>query len=190
VYVVHAEQRTYEEHDADEFAHVVGMAMRATGPVLKVAVRDVRIDTVRLGAGGTVAGRQTQRMRLDQRWRTSMRVMGFVKEDMSGEAHGEYWADPTLPLMRNPLLDIVSSSLMALAAADESFLAKSEAARARLFRGSPLKAEIAFRMDAADDADVTRLRYEVTRFTSGAVDEGALLLPKGFRRTSERTFRM
>ncbi|MHB1313124.1 MAG: hypothetical protein ACYC3L_13995 [Gemmatimonadaceae bacterium] len=190
VYVVHDDQRTYEEHDADDFARIVGTAMRAAGPVFKLTVSDARIDTARLGSGGTVAGRPTQHVRLNQRWRTSMRVMGFVKEDLRGSATGEYWADPSLALMRNPLFDIVSTSLFALAASDEEFLARADASRARLFRGSPLKADITFSMGGSDGDDESRLRYEVTKLTPGAVDERALEIPKGYRRTSEKTFRM
>jgi hypothetical protein len=190
VYVVHDDKRTYEEHDADEFAHIVGTAMRAAGPVLKLTVSDARIDTTRLGAGGLVAGRQTQRVRMSQRWRTSMRVMGFVKEDLRGSADGDYWADPSIVLMRNPLFDILSTSLFALAASDEEFLARSETSRARLFRGSPLKADISYSIGGSDNDDDARLRYEVTKLTPGAVDEGALEIPKGYRRTSEKTFRM
>ncbi len=187
VYVIHDDKRTYEQHDADDFARVVGLAMRSVGPVLKVTVSDARLDTARLGPGASVAGRQTQHVRLSQRWRTSIRVMGFVKEDLRGATDGEYWTDPSLPLMRNPLLDIISTSLLALAASDEDFLEQSEAARATLFRGSPLKADIAFSMGGDDD---TRLRYEVTRFSPGAVDEAALAIPKGYTRSSEKTFRM
>jgi len=190
VYVVHDDQRTYEQHDADEFARIIGTAMRAAGPVFNVSVSDARIDTVRLGAGGTVAGRQTQHVRLRQQWRTSMRVMGFVKEDLRGSATGDYWADPSLVLMRNPLFDIVSTSLFALAASDEEFLASSDASRARLFRGAPLKADITFSMGGSDGDDTSHLRYEVTKLTPGAVDERALEIPKGYRRTSEKTFRM
>lgn len=190
VYVVHPERRTYEEHDADEFAHVVGMAMRSVGPVLKISVRDVRLDTARLGAGEPVAGRATQRVQLRQRWTTSMRVLGFVREDMGGSCVAEYWADPSLPLMRNPLFDIVSTALLALAAADADFVGNADAARAKLFRGSPLRADIRMTMSGDRGEDVTRLRYEVTKFTAGGVDDAELQLPKGYRRSAEKTFRM
>lgn len=191
VLVVHPERKTYEEHDADEFAHVVGMAMRAVGPVLKISVRDVRLDTARLGAGEPVAGRATQRVQLRQRWTTSMRVMGFVKEDMGGSSVAEYWADPSLPLMRNPLFDIVSTALLALAAADADFLANADAARAKLFRGSPLRADVRMTMTGGENGDeVTRLRYEVTKFTPGGVNDADLLLPKDYRRSAGMTFRM
>jgi len=158
--------------------------------VLKVSVRDVRLDTARLGPGETVAGRRTQRVQLRQHWTTSMRVMGFVKEDLTGSAVAEYWADPSMPLMRNPLFDIVSTSLMALAASDEEFIGNADAARAKLFRGSPLRADV--RMSVAGDKgdDDTRLRYEVTKITAGGVDEADLDVPKGYRRTADKTFRM
>lgn len=191
VYVVHADRKTYEQHDADEFARVVGTALRAVGPVLKFSVRDVRLDTARLGAGVTIAGRRTERVQVRQHWRTSIRVMGFTKDDMTGSAVSEYWADPSLPLMRNPLLDIISTSLLALAASDEDFLEQGDAARAKLFRGSPLKADIRMRVGGDDGDDDTHLRYEVTRFTPGAVNAAELEVPKGYRRTSEKsTFRM
>ena len=184
VYVVHPDRKTYESSDADDFAHIVGTAMRAVGPVMKISVRDVRLDTARLGRGETVAGRSTQRVQLRQRWTTNMRVLGFVKEDMGGSAVAEYWTDPSMPLMRNPVFDIVSTSLLALAAADQDFVGSADAARAALFRGSPLKADVRLTMSGKDGDDVTRLRYEVTKISSGSVDETALVLPKGYTRTS------
>ena len=104
LYVVHPDKQTYEQHETDEFARIVGTAMRAAGPVLKFSVKDVRLDTARLGPGATVAGLHTERVQMRQHWRTSIRVMGFTKDDMMGSAVGEYWADPLLALMRNPLL--------------------------------------------------------------------------------------
>jgi hypothetical protein len=190
VYVVHADKKTYEQHDADDFARIVGTALRAVGPVVKFSVRDVRLDTARLGSGVTVAGRRTERVQMRQHWRTSIRVMGFTKDDMSGSAVSEYWADPSLPLMRNPLLDIISTSLLAMAASDEEFLERGDAARAKLFRGSPLRADIRMTMDGGDGDDNTRLLYEVTRLSVGAVNEADLEVPKGYKRTSEQTFRM
>lgn len=191
VYVVHVDKKTYEQHDADEFARIVGTALRAVGPVVKFSVRDVRLDTARLGAGASVAGRPTERVQMRQHWRTSIRVMGFTKDDMSGSAVSEYWADPSLPLMRNPLLDIISTSLLAMAASDEDFLEQGDAAKAKLFRGSPLRADIRMTMDGGDGDDNTRLLYEVTRLSVGAVNEADLEVPKGFKRSSEKsTFRM
>jgi hypothetical protein len=188
--VVHSDKKTYETHNADEFARIVGTAMQSVGPILKLSVSNVRLDTARLGSGDPVAGRTTQRVQLRQRWTTSMRVLGFVKEDMNGSSVAEYWADPAWPLMRNPLLDIVSTSLLALAAADEDFIAHADAARAVLFRGSPLKADIRMTTGGSDGQDETRLRYEVTKITPGAVNEADLEVPKGYTRTSERTLRM
>jgi len=190
VYVVHADKKTYEQHDADDFARVVGTALRAVGPVVKFSVRDVRLDTARLGAGAAVAGHRTERVQVRQHWRTSIRVMGFTKDDMTGSAVSEYWTDPTMPLMRNPLLDIISTSLLALAASDADFLAQGDAARAKLFRGSPLRADIRMTMGGDDGDGDTRLLYEVTSIRLGAVNEADLEVPKGFRRTSEHSFRM
>jgi hypothetical protein len=186
VYVVRPDRQTYEAHDADEFVHVVGTAMRAAGPVMKIDVRDVRLDTARLGAGEPVAGRPTQRMQLRQRWTMSMRVLGFVKEDMTGSSVAEYWSDPSMPLMRNPLFELVSAAYLALASADADFMAQADGARAAFFRGSPLKADIRLRMSGKDGDDATHLRYEVTKITVGGVDESALALPNGYKRTNSR----
>lgn len=191
LYVVRPDRGEYEVHDADAFARIVGTAMRAAGPIVRFSVHDVRLDTVRLGASVPVAGRRTQRVQLRQRWTTSIRVMGFIKEGVSGSAVSEYWADPTFPLMRNPLLDVVGTSLFALAASDEEFLQEADALKAALFRGAPLKADV--RISAADedgDNDETRLRYEVTSLRIGPVDAVALEVPKGFRKSNKLTFRM
>lgn len=184
VYIVHPDKKTYEEHDAVEFAHVVGTAMAAAGPVMKITVRDVRLDTARLGAGDAVAGRKTQRVQLRQRWTTSMRVLGFVKEDLGGSSVAEYWTDPTFTLMRNPLFDLISTAHLALASADPEFMRSGDAARTALYRGSPLRADVRMTMTGKDGDDDTHLRYEVTRIVAGPVDESALALPKGYRRTS------
>ncbi|MBI5600033.1 MAG: hypothetical protein HY944_00550 [Gemmatimonadetes bacterium] len=191
LYVVRPDRQEYEVHDADAFARIVGTAMRAAGPVVRFSVHDVRLDTARLGAGSPVAGRRTERVQLRQRWTTSIRVMGFVKEGIAGSAVGEYWADPSFPLMRNPLLDVVGTSLFALAASDEEFLREADARKAALFRGAPLKADV--RITAADedgDNDETRLRYEVTSLRIGPVDAAALEVPKGFRKSNKLTFKM
>ena len=191
LYVVRPDRGEYEVHDADAFAHIVGTAMRAVGPMVRFSVQNVRLDTARLGAGAPVAGRSTQRVQLRQHWTTSIRVMGFVKEGIAGSAVSEYWTDPTFPLMRNPLFDVVGSSLFALAASDEEFIERSEALKASLFRGAPLKADI--RIAAADedgDNDETRLRYEVTSLRVGPVDAAALEVPKGFRKSNKLTFKM
>lgn len=190
VYVVRPDREEYEVHDADAFARVVGTAMRAVGPMVRFSVRDVRLDTARLGTGAPVAGRRTQRAQLRQHWTTSIRVMGFVKEGIASSAVGEYWTDPTFPLMRNPLLDVVGTSLFALAASDEDFLEQADALKAALFRGAPLKADI--RITAADEEgdDETRLRYEVTSLRIGPVDAAALEVPKGYRKSNKLTFKM
>lgn len=185
VFVVHPKDQSFQEYDADEFARIVGTALRAVGPVVKFDVRDATIDTARLGSGGTVAGRSTNRVRVDQHWKTTIKVFGFGKE-MRGSAASEYWSDPSLPLMRNPILDLTSVATLALGASDEDFLARSDAARERLFRGAPLRAELHTRIAGDEGPDDTRLRYEVTRYTPGPVDESALQLPKGYRRSSSR----
>lgn len=191
VYVVHPERGEYEVHDAEAFARVVGTAMRAVGPIVQFSVHDVRLDTARLGAGAPVAGRRTQRVQLRQRWTTSIRVMGFEKEGVAGFAVGEYWADSTFPLMRNPLVDIVGTSLFALAASDADFIQQADALKASLFRGAPLMADV--RMTAADGDgknDETRLRYEVTSLRVGPVDAAALEVPHGYRKSNKLTFKM
>src|SRR5512133_1446680 len=142
VYVVRPDRGEYEVHDADAFAHIVGTAMRAVGPIVKFSVHNVRLDSARLGAGAPVAGRNTQRVQLRQHWTTNIRVMGLVKEGIASSAVGEYWSDPAFPLMRNPLRDVVGTWLFALAASDEDFIEQADALTASLFRGAPLKADI------------------------------------------------
>lgn len=191
VYVVRPERGEYEVHDANAFARAVGTAMRSVGPMVRFSVHDVRLDTARLGTGAPVAGRSTQRVQLRQRWTTSIRVMGFVKEGIASSAVCEYWADPSFPLMRNPLLDVVGTSLFALAASDESFVQKADDLKARLFRGAPLKADVRITASSEEgDDDETRLRYEVTSLKVGPVDAAALEVPKGFRKSNELTFKM
>jgi hypothetical protein len=180
VYVVHPDRRTMERHDGDAFASIVGAGLRAAAPVVRFTMRDFSIDTLRLGDGGTVAGRHTQRTGVQEHWRLTMRAMGIVEEEMTGRTTATFWTDPTLTLMRNPMYDIVSSAMYAMAGSDREFSAASQATRRALLRGGLLKADITY--DAGGgDREHERLRYEVLRITTAPVDESALALPKDYR---------
>jgi len=180
LYVVHPDRRTIDRHDGDAFASIVGTGLRAASPVVQFTMKDFTIDTTHYGEGGTVAGRHTMRSGLSEHWRLDMRAMGIVHEEMGGSAEATYWTDPTLTLMRNPLYDIVSSAMYAMAASDRKFSSASLAARRSLLHGALLKADISYAMKDGDH-DREHLRYEVTRITPGAVDEKLFTLPKDFR---------
>ncbi|MBI1810307.1 MAG: hypothetical protein HYR75_10450 [Gemmatimonadetes bacterium] len=178
LYVVHPERRTAERHDGDAFASIVGTGLRAASPVVQFTMREFSIDTLRLGDGGLVAGRRTQRSGVQEQWRLTMRAMGIVEEEMRGRASSTFWTDPTLPLMRNPVYDIVHSAMYAMASSDKRFSDASQATNRALARGGLLKADVTYE---SGDGDRERLRYEVTRITPGAVDAASLLLPKDYR---------
>jgi hypothetical protein len=189
VTVVNPRERSYSVTTGRDFEQIIGTAMRAVDVAMTNKLTDVRVETERLGAGDTIAGYPTQRYRLTQEFTTNIAVLGFGTQPEYHVVITDFWAAPGLKLMRNPLVEMLATAETALAQSDRSFVARSAAARNRLFEGMPLRLIVAGRSldpDGAknDKGDGSRLMIEVTRVVRGPVDRAALDLPRGYEKRS------
>ena len=115
--VVKPRDREFAVFDADQFAHIASLGIGAAGKMLTMKVRESTFHTTSLGSGEKIAGRATQRARLVEHWRMDVGAMGFTTP-IDEQVETEYSYDPTLTLVRNPLLEMLATASSALPYAD------------------------------------------------------------------------
>ena len=185
LYTVHPERREYSRTRADDFAGIVGTAMRSVFPVMEVDLSDVEIVATDLGAGGLVAGHQTRHLRVVQRFTVDVSVLGMGAgrdAEQRLEVVTDYWVARELKLPANPFVDLVAGAATALAQQDEEFARRSAAVRDSLFSGMPLRLVVNTRSrgrgdDDAVEVEITRVEHDV------AVARSLLEVPKDYRQT-------
>jgi hypothetical protein len=136
---VRADRREYETTDAALFPRVAGAALRLTAPVVTVRLSDTAVVVERLGSGGRVEGRETERVRITVRYTVRVGVFGFGGTPERHEVVTEHWVDPTLALAPNPAAELMADIDLAFAQANPRFWERVEDARARALRGAPLR---------------------------------------------------
>jgi len=178
VTVVKPREKTYTIFTADEFAHIASLGIRAAGRAVTMKLRDSGFETKQLGAGGVIAGRATQRVRLVEHWTMDVGAMGFTTP-VRQTVETEYFFDPTLRLARNPLMEVVASAMTVLPSTDLAFAAHADSVRRSLVQGTPLRTVITER---DGDGRTSRMVLEVTRYGAERVDEMELRVPEGYTR--------
>ena len=185
LYTVHPDRREFSRTRAEEFAGIVGTAMRAVVPVMEVELSDVEIVASDLGAGGMIAGHQTRHLRVVQRFTAGVSVLGMGAGRDAEQRHEvvtDYWVARDLTLPRNPFVDLVAGAATALAQQDEDFARRSVAVRDSLFTGMPLRLAVRARShghgtDDGLEVEITRLERSVT------VPAHLLEVPQTYRQT-------
>src|ERR1051326_6245200 len=103
---------------------------------------DLDIRPRDMGSGGVVAGRQTRHYRLTQDFTVSVSALGHEGDDVHQVVVTDYWVDPTLRLVRNPVFDLVSSAESALAQQSLDFQRRTATARSSMFTAVPLRVAV------------------------------------------------
>ena len=176
VTVVKPDDRTYTVFNGDEFAHIASLGMRAAGGVLTMKLHDATIESTRLGRGDVIAGRQTQHVRMTERWSMDVGAMGFT-EPVNESVETEYYFDPSFRMARNPLMEIVASAMTVMPATDPEFAAREDSVRKTIVRGMPLRAVIT---QHDEKGRTSRMVMEVTKIGAARVSEEELRVPAGY----------
>ena len=181
VLAVHPREREYSVVDDTTLERIVGIALHAvsgTG-LVRFRLNDVAIVPQRLADGDTVAGRSTRHYRLTQEYTVAVRALGLGGDDIHQTVVTDYWVDPSLRLLRNPLLELLATLETALAQQDTAFVRVSAAARRALFSGVPLR--VVVRHSSGDDAGGIRT-LAVDGLARETFDAAAFQVPAGYRR--------
>jgi hypothetical protein len=187
VLAVHPREREYSVVDDTTLERIVGTALHAVSATGLVRFRldNVAIVPERLEAGDTVAGRATRRYRLTQEYTVGVRALGLGGDDIHQTVVTDYWVDPSLRLLRNPLLELLATLETALAQQDTAFVRMSATARRALFTGVPLKVVV---KHASGDGDAGVRTLAVADLQRDAFGTATFQVPAGYRRRATPDF--
>jgi hypothetical protein len=186
---VNPEKREYSVTTAAGFERIVGTAMQAVDRVMTLEVHDLDVTGRRLGAGGRVAGHDTQHARLSVSYALRIGAMGFSTRQLH-TADVEYWVAPALHLPRNPMVELFSALPMVLAQGDRDFTTRMRAGRDALVGGgTPLRVVITARQrDGDGEEKSSRTSIELVDVAPGAQDPALFRVPEGYRKTEGFNF--
>jgi len=184
VAIVNPTDRKFTEMDADKFANIVGTAMKVVDAFLTLDVEDVTIETQRVGPGGTIAGRPTERWALVQEYVVNIGMFGKTTPQIH-RVVTDYWIARDADMPRNPLFEMLSTTETALAQSSRDFVRQTEARRRELPRGAAMRIVVTSAHSEADKltADAPKVRrIEVTQYGVASIDAAALRIPEGYER--------
>lgn len=177
--VVDPQEREYRRMRAEEFEEIAGTALRSVRGIVNFElVGRATIDFQRLGAGETIAGMRTERIRVVETFTVRPRVFGMRTEPKRHRVTTTYWVTRDVAIPRNPLVELLAKSSTAIAQQDEEYAGKSRALRARLFEGSPVKVEV-----TSDEGDGKRESTvsQIVEVRRRKVDAAVFRVPAGYR---------
>lgn len=177
-------KREWRQMPASEFEEIVGTALRSVRGIVEFElVGRATIDYQRLGAGETIAGLRTQKIRVIETFTVRPRVFGLKTDPERHRVTTTYWVTSDLAIPRNPLVALMTGAQTALAQQDEEYATKSRALRERLFTGAPVRVEV---VSEEEDGGRERSTAEILELRRGPVDRALLTVPAGYRQREGR----
>ena len=180
--LVRPDEREYETMHPDSLARLVGTGIGVAMSIVNTRVSGIKVATERLGSGGIIEGFETRRYRMTQDYEIDMNVL-VARTHMSGHTTTEYWVAPELELARNPMMDFLTLIGNALAFGSQHFLDESLSARAKLFRGVPLRTISTIEI-TSNDGKVSRseMRIDVEDLRKLDVADDVFEIPRGYKK--------
>lgn len=186
VIAVRPDDGEYSIVDDSTFERIAGVGLQAASDVgvVRFRVRDARIVPERLGAGESVAGVPTRRVRLTEEFSVEVRAFGMGGDAVHMRVVTDYWVTAEPLLVHNPLIEMLSHLGSVLGQADPAFARQQVAARRALLTGTPLKI-VATTWSSDHDArdrgpEVQTI--EISDLTRTRVDPAIFRIPEGLTR--------
>ena len=178
VTVVKPEDESYTTFSSDDFAHIASIGVGAAGKAITMKLKASSFETEKLGNGEMIAGRSTQHVRVIEHSTMEVGAMGF-NTPVRQTVETEYYYDPSLTLMRNPLVEIVGSAATVLPSTDARYAAKQDSVKKLFVKGMPLRTVIT---TVQENGKESRTILEVTRYGATKVNDADLRIPAGYTR--------
>ena len=182
--LVDDDDEEYSEMDAATFTGIIGTVMRAVDTFMTMEVEQPTVEVQRLGAGGMVAGKRTERWAVVQEFTTNVGIMGKTQREMH-RVVTDYWIAPGLELPDNPLWELVTRGETALAQADKGYVARVARARASLPKGAALRVVVTSASSELPRGTVKApkvQRLEITDISSVSASRALFEVPAGYEK--------
>lgn len=184
LYSIEPDKREYNVNKAEDFENVVGTALRAVSPMVKMHIDDTDISGEELHDADRLLGFSTRHFRLTQKFTLSVSAFGIATGD-DATPHvvvTDYWFAPDAKLPRNPLVELIASAPAAPAQLSRSFTRESAKVRESLFKGMPMRIVVRAR-DGENTQMEEKARVEITQMERIAVDPRQFEVPPGYTQT-------
>ena len=175
---VKPEQHEISEMPIATFEQIIGKALGLAGSVVQMQVRDAGIIAKEVGAGGQIAGVETEQFRVIEEYNVRIGVFGMNAEEKHHRVVTDYWVPTQTAMPRNPMFELLMRSASATAQQDAVHQTNVARARTALFRGSPVKAIVTV-TETGESAK--RASVEITSLTSTVPDAALFVLPTGYK---------
>ena len=184
LYSIEPDKHEYNVTKPEEFENVVGTALRAVSPMVKMHIDDTDVSGEELDDADRVLGFSTRHFRLTQKFTFSVSAFGIATADDATEHEvvTDYWFAPDARLPRNPLVELVAAAPAAPAQQSRSFTRQSAKVRESLFKGMPMRIVVRSR-EGADGQLEEKARIEITRLERIVVDPKLFEVPSGYTQT-------
>jgi hypothetical protein len=184
LYSIEPDKREYNVNTPEDFENVVGTALRAVSPMVKMHIDDTDISGEELDDADRVLGYSTRHFRLTQKFNLSVSAFGLGAGDQATahEVVTDYWFAPDAKLPRNPLVELIAAAPSAPAHQSRSFTRQSAKVRESLFTGMPMRIVVRSR-EGGDTQLEEKARIEITQLERIAVDSKQFEVPVGYTQT-------
>lgn len=180
---IHPSEGEYTITDDSTLAQAAAIGLRAASATGLVGFRlqDLHVSSRRLGPGEPVAGLPTERYRMIQEFTVSVRALGLAGETVHQVVVTDYWVSPTLHLVSNPIIQLLSTIASVLGQSDPEFERRTGAERRALFSGAPLRIVVTAH-SLEEPTKVSVQRIEIAAIESDSFDRTLWDIPAGLRR--------
>jgi hypothetical protein len=184
LYSIEPDKREYNVNKPEDFENVVGTALRAVSPMVKMHIDDTDVSGEELDDADRVLGFSTRHFRLTQKFTLSVSAFGLSAGDEASEHEvvTDYWFAPDAKLPRNPLVELIAAAPTAPAQQSGSFTRQSAKIRESLFKGMPMRIVVRSR-EGGDNQLEEKARIEITQLERIAVDPKQFEVPAGYTQT-------
>jgi hypothetical protein len=184
LYSIEPDRREYNVNTPEDFENVVGTALRAVSPMVKMHIDDTDISGEELDDADRLLGFKTRHFRLTQKFTLSVSAFGLATGDDAAphEVVTDYWFAPDAKLPRNPLVELIASAPAAPALQNRSFTRESAKAREALFKGMPMRIVVRSR-EGRNSKLEEKARVEITELERIVVDPKQFEVPSAYKQT-------
>ena len=184
LYSIDPDKREYNVNKPEDLENVVGMALRAVSPMVKMRIDDTDISGEEIDDADRLLGFRTRHFRLTQKFTLSVSAFGLGSGDEATphEVVTDYWFAPEAKLPRNPLVELIAAAPAAPAHQSRSFTRESARVRESLFKGMPLRIVVRAR-EGRDSQLEEKARVEIIQLERIAVDPTQFEIPSGYTKT-------